>query len=618
MQERYNILFEKDPDSYKKLTIEEIKEKFKELNITSIRIMDEELARVNDTIVHIIYTNTTNPITLEFGYSAKSGNILNINPKWYLENQELANSLIGYICENNEREILYINNSFLINDKLISSLCKNEHLRKIGLAESNKENSYKLSKKHYYMLKNSKINTVLTSGVEKELEETFDPLIDHNVKRDLIGYYSYNHIHSTADITLYLHTISKEEIDYFKYLSPNIELHFNIIDYSILLKVANKLKELNYNNKVTIKAADKNKLNEIIFNNTINYNNIFVESNSMTIPLKEYLKFEKQLHKIIEPAMNLSPFERYIYAYNKAKQFKEYKENEDDLSASRNLYKILENEFMVCVGFSNLFGDLLSKLGISSSSYSVGVDTSYDKAYMKQEQVEGVEKSTERVGHDRRYVYIKDEKYGIDGFYVSDPTWDNNLERDLYNHLAMTDEEMTKLTRYNWISTYEYKELFNIKSIEEFYQKINFYLSRKNSESLEYIIDNLLKYKLKKIDSNFYDQINKKYPYIEEYIDYWPKEISDLIYDIGEYILNHVNKEISGSTIIEAISNVYKYAYNYSDEDLLPTIQKIIEDNKNRQEKSFLKRYRTDSEGNQEVVMNEHNKFDFSQEDRSR
>ena len=51
------------------------------------------------------------------------------------------------------------------------------------------------------------------------------------------------------------------------------------------------------------------------------------------------------------------------YHFN-AKKYKEYKENNDKKEQSRNLYDILDGEYMVCVGYATLLGDLLNKLGI--------------------------------------------------------------------------------------------------------------------------------------------------------------------------------------------------------------------------------------------------------------
>lgn len=124
---------------------------------------------------------------------------------------------------------------------------------------------------------------------------------------------------------------------------------------------------------------------------------------------------------MIEPARNISNFEKYIYAYNITKQFKICRENKEDISQSRNLYSILTNEYMLCVGFSNLLGDLLNKLDVPNMKLSISVDQSYDNVKKDVDYVD-TKTITNRAGHARRYVHLVDEKYGLNGFYVSDPT----------------------------------------------------------------------------------------------------------------------------------------------------------------------------------------------------
>ena len=58
--------------------------------------------------------------------------------------------------------------------------------------------------------------------------------------------------------------------------------------------------------------------------------------------------------------------------------FKEYKECEKDKSEARNLYKILDNEYMVCVGYAKLLSDLLSKLNINNTTLGITIDVSYE------------------------------------------------------------------------------------------------------------------------------------------------------------------------------------------------------------------------------------------------
>lgn len=96
------------------------------------------------------------------------------------------------------------------------------------------------------------------------------------------------------------------------------------------------------------------------------------------ITLDNFFESEKKLWQLVGNTKNLSPFEKFIYDYNTTKKYKQYRENKEAPSASRNLYSILDNEYMVCVGYSNLLGDLLDKEDIPSIDHGVSVDISYD------------------------------------------------------------------------------------------------------------------------------------------------------------------------------------------------------------------------------------------------
>ena len=316
--------------------------------------------------------------------------------------------------------------------------------------------------------------------------------------------------------------------------------------------------------------------------------------------------------------MDLSLFEKYIYAYNATKSFKKYKENEEDLDASRNLYSVLINDYMVCVGFSRMFGDLLNKLGISNSDLGITIDVSYDGIELDRDDFKEV-KSVEYGGHARRYVHIVDEKYGIGGFYVADPTWDNDLENDYYNNLAVTNNEVLNARRYLKNNIYDSSELFYINSIDEYIEKINFLLSRENRDNkLDRLIEDLIKNKISKLDFKYVEFLKEKYDFLSKGYFNWPKDISDLVYEVGNYLVNHVNKEIPGEVIIEAVSNVYRKSYSYSEEELDVKMREIIAINKERQERSFPVRYNVCEDGSREVINDVKNKFDIEYSGRVR
>lgn len=610
MEEKIIKDFERNPQQYRFITLEDIKNNLNYFDFNIIEITNGDKIRLFDgVVVTILHNDLNQPLVLH--RDVLSHKKLEINPEWYLQNQESADEIIRYICKNIKKEKLTISNQELIDDKLIEAISQNNNIKEITLS-AYRENGYFLTNEHYLKLKDSNITKVITKGVVKELEENFDEIIDFNINKYLISQYKYKDL--IAGEQLYIREIIPDnDLPNLKYLNPKTTLYLTEEASFNLVKIIEELNKLGYQNKIKIKIDDKEKFNHYILRSNIVNDNIYVFVENMTLPLKEYLKFEQQLYKMVDEAKNLSPFEKYIYAYNKTKQFKEYKENKEDLNASRKLYSILENKFMVCVGFSEMFGDLLNKLGIANTDLSVTVDTSYDDVSRGKEAVEGVERVTEQAGHARRYVHINDDKYGIDGFYIADPTWDNDLENDCYNHLVVTSKEAADAKRYLWINKIGSEELLNIESIEEFYHKINFLLDRNilfYNRNLNETIKDFIKYQITPLDPFYIEKLKNKYSFISE--DKWPENITDLIYDLGQYILNHVNKEIKGETIIEAVGNVYKKAYGYTEEEWQTKRDEIIYINKKRQEILFPLRYKFNTDGSQEIIANEKNKFDLS------
>ena len=285
---------------------------------------------------------------------------------------------------------------------------------------------------------------------------------------------------------------------------------------------------------------------------------------------------------------DMTPFEKYIAIYNIVKNYKEYNENEENKNQSRYLRHILDNDFMVCVGYAKLFQTLLDKVGIDSIDYSPQVDISYDKGFTEEEI------PLEHAGHARLMVNLQDEKYGIDGFYITDPTWDNDLSNDLYGNLLMPMDYMQKSNRLFKLQDLDY--IFDIHNLEEYKTKISTLIRKKLTKitpppkdkfdsnkyspsqinekieqyykkdilnSLGIIYDKIIN-TIKKLDYNKYLELKNDYsnvfesfPIIDS-IDTINKKI-DYYYDffakIGPYIVSKSNKEVSKSTITNAITN---------------------------------------------------------------
>ena len=559
-------------------------------------------------------------------------NQLIINRKFYSEHKELLDEVIKKIIINSKNREMIITYGSLINDSLINSLCENDNIKIISLAKNSCYEKYSLSKKHYELFKASGKEKIKTTFIDKELESNFDPLIEYNQEKNLIGFYSYKDLKG-ACISLYS-KIPEDKLYALQYLGDNTEV---VLSTKCNIKeILETLKKYNKTNKIRITADNKDKLNDELKQlgyfdgKDLNINNITIELpfiDRLRLPLNEYLEYEKLLYNMVEPAKNLSPLEKMVYAYDITKKFKKYKlpkkENRNIVnmsydeklkirSLSRDLYKILDNDYIVCVGFANLLHDLLSKLGIDSISQSVDIDLARHKSIKQlrdnnknwkelspqekhkliSHQVSYIPKDSYE-GHRRLMVRIKDEKYGIDGLYISDPTWDNDYELDSYAHIAMTENDVSRSLStvkiddnylpFSATSVEEFNEMLNrvldnkkrrrIKEYKEQEEKENKKKSKKDIE-----IDDLVDFKgyfsdfFKKIENIFPKEFNalvEKYPCISSKnifssinsLSNLPQDFLEGLYEIAKLIVSKNNNSISDEILRSAIEEVYKDVY---------------------------------------------------------
>ena len=130
---------------------------------------------------------------------------------------------------------------------------------------------------------------------------------------------------------------------------------------------------------------------------------------------------------------NLSPMENIMYAYDVVKERKyEEADKGQRKCIARSVTPVLKSNKTVCVGFVQYFKSILACLGIKVYDIRIWYDKS-DK------------------GHLRAGIYVKDDKYGIDGFYYFDPTFDcKKADEDYeyidnYAYFALTKDQMTRL-----------------------------------------------------------------------------------------------------------------------------------------------------------------------------
>lgn len=567
----------------------------------------------------VLLNDTNNPLSYVDNFIVDKS--LCINPDYYENNKEDINRLlISFI--NNYSGSLTIKDTQLINDEVINAIATNPNITEICLGS--RDDIYKLKESDYNKLNNGTIKSIKTYGVEEELDFNFDGIIKYNIDRNLISYYIYDVLKDMKEENeLHIfNPLTDDEIKYFKLLK-GVTVCFDYKDYNNIFDSIEKLESINSNFKYYVKVNnyDKQLFNQELFSHDNISNKIEVNYELVDMSINDYLNHEKYLYELIKPAINLSPYEKFLYAYNITKHYKKYKEvdENDDKFNSRKLYKIIDNdEYMVCVGYANMFQDLLTKLGINSTTYSVGVDVGFDSMDVLSEYSD--EAISKYGGHSRVIVNLVDSKYGIDGIYQSDPTWDNVIDEDSYIYSTMTFDEAHLAKRYLYQDKNEYS-LLSSNTLEEFYNNVNNYMDMLINDKTMAIKFTEEKAKLRvvsdlldiinKLDSNFYSELVTKYididkkRYCYNYHNY-----NDFLYDVGKYIVSKINNPVSLEQIKPAITTLYSKFYGLSEEDTKKEVDRTISFNKRRMSKSFPTTYKINQDGTKEKYSYLDNKFE--------
>ena len=627
-------------DLNKQWTIEQVINNLEQLNISTIAISEDEVIDGQYGIVKLIYTDKEHPFIIE-------GSRLKINEDYFLEHPQEIHNLITVICSNTKNQSLKILNKELIPKSIIETAINNNNIDELCLVparrysrELPKKQQYILTEEAYKKIKSSSHPiSIFTSNVVEELKDNFDPIIRFNREKNLIGDYTYDELQQEqvgilCGILLN-DSISDEELQYLKYINPNRPIVIDSENNEFIEKVLKVIQDLQLNQKIYIYVKDKEKFNQsnMVKNSIYENLNIFIHHEIQTIPLGLYRKTEQTMYTFLSPikGKNYSPFEKFIYVYNMTKKFKKYKEvdkdNIDKLE-SRDLHEILFNDYMVCVGYANMFIDFLHKLGIQATEQSISVAINNEGEKLK------------TAGHARVISYIVDPKYNIDGYYISDPTWDNNIEFDFYNHLVLTSKEvnsedrkhMSGVRKTDFSVLQEPSDIMFSESLDEFYSKVNYIINKKMNkyisdcktkkqfynvrEEIIYIYIKILNdilMKVKEIDEEKYKEIMSKYeiPKTEfDAKDGFIEEFPQIITEIANYVVPMTNKIVPASTIIDAAMVVNKDVLNLNDEQEKEYRNYLIDINRRQQSLSFPKRTIENATTGEVIYENEENKFD--------
>ncbi|HPZ23469.1 MAG TPA: hypothetical protein PLC25_01330 [Bacilli bacterium] len=238
-------------------------------------------------------------------------------------------------------------------------------------------------------------------------------------------------IKDNINMMIHNNDFSKKEIEELEsLLGKNLDVYNNIIEITStdddLLPEFIKFNKLEKREILLTREADAthNNLNEL-FSRYKDFNiYVLVDGNSSYIPLLEYKKTVDAIDSIVNKInkYNLSELEKVMYAFDLVRD-RVYVSEEDneDMAVSRDLSSVLFGDKIVCVGFSEIFDKVLRNLGINSQTFRI------------------VRKDNSDIGHQRDVVYINDPKYGVEGIYFFDPTWNCKENKDDNNFLNSYD-----------------------------------------------------------------------------------------------------------------------------------------------------------------------------------
>ena len=471
----------KDFDSFKEYVASHL-EVFYDPELYILNTKDERTLNNYDHIVNshgISFNYTSKECPFCVCNSRFGKNEIIVDPTYYEENKELIDQVIkdGFIEYNINQnpktlyENIYVPDFIFSKEEFMDFMKSNPNLTYM-INSSVKGNDHLFDEEFLNFLKENKISTYY------DKERVYEEIIIGNSKREIINA-TKNSSSYTAKID---QTFEPEELKKALELIPKqVDLRFNYADsllseedYYKRVKEALEMLDLDYTPKVHFITDNLSAfVNSGLVDLRDKYNFSVALYNAGSVKdMDRLLYVNNKLEDLVAPykEQNLSPYERYLAAYNITKQYKQYKNCPTSLQESRDLDKIIDNEYLVCAGFSRILNDLCQRLDIPIAPYSTDVEA--PKGF--NEELGDYEVFHD--GHARNVVYLNDPKYGINGIYIADSTWDNNLINDSYLYPNMTLDESTSHKVLTVLTATDI--LIDFKDEEDFKEKANYFLSR--------------------------------------------------------------------------------------------------------------------------------------------
>ena len=603
------------------------------------------LWELND-ITDIKYTNDIN----EFLELIKYGEIRDFKIRDFYDASKPANSTfesifhkegVSFNYVSDEYPILISNNNLLPN--VVSPKFYKEHEKEIKEAFcyyfDHKSADYLLI--HSYEYSSELIDVIIKKNIEwvdfqdvEVSQEDIKKLRDNYISASLIkngesiqlstnkviGNYTFKRLDEERKLLFTLNDLLESNLDNCKYIKDNVDIEILGKDldvdeehyYKAVKIFLNHLSRVGKRFDVKIYVINRSIFKKVFNEERFNNLNIFINNDLHDYRYEEYLEEDKKLDELVEPIKNanLSPLEKYLAVYNLVKNFKPYKENPNQIEESRFLRYILDNEYMVCVGYAKLLEVLCEKVGIMTTDLSIGVDISYDNNESMGEI------PVAYGGHARCMVSIDDDKYDVHGLYISDPTWDNKLTENRLNYALMT---ASKITTGNRMLFYDKNEpILDINTFEDFNNEVNYLLKEFYKEvkgSKSYAIYDYATFEEQirmQQDKMFEEEMTNKVLLLEAYkkvvkailkpiscdnraIDFYMRtekckneeDFVNLLTDMGNYLLTRINQPISYETIIQASVNGSTILKGLNEQQREEEYQKTRKELYDREEKQF-------------------------------
>lgn len=453
----------------------------------------------------------------------------------------------------------------LITKEVLEAISNNQRISSITLGSSN--DPYTLTREVFDLLNASdslfNIDTNYVEGNYNTREMEYLSFF----RNSKVGQYTISDLFVLDSFHFYQPLSEEEMLSISKYMKSFVSIYFEYGNYDNIVSIIKTLAGKN----IVFNIREFEHIEDYFqaFGELLHDKEKIYVMESMNLDKYIYLSsYLEMMVKDIKEA-NLSSFEKYLAVYEIVTHFKKYLDNPDNLSDARILEYVLFNHYIVCKGFSELFVALLDKVGIKA--YDVDVEFYKDKEEVTLSDYARLTKEEIKVKlgnvsyHSRVLVHLVDPKYQIDGIFMADPTWDNDLEHHYFNHALMLPHEMN----FEKEKFYETDvSIFDVQSSAMFLEKIN-----KLPNALNYFLE-----VLKQIDFHYYEYLRKKYDF--------DVHDSGFLLDVYNYIIMHTTKGISKEIKENALSNLF----HFIDSDLDPSyLGEILDENMNRDQDCFKK-----------------------------